>query len=167
MPKVFTDFEFDDRVCSDLGDCEHHMFQLVLQLLYESLQSQSPEQLKRAKELMVRAQLFPQLNWNDRAQIEDYSSSIYYTEGILMLELIHGDYRSVLKKLYRAKAGPGFVDEAAVDARIAFVEEQIRQLEAIGIGCAPRCEDKNGEDKPHALPKKSKESVPAPGLGPL
>ena len=132
--KIPSHITFSPIECDDLIDCEKKFFNLILELIHYYLGSENPGSILIAKQLMIRAQLFPHINWEERERIEDFSGSINYTESMVMMEEIHEDYTAVLKKLYRAKAGVGKPRKKEVDQKIRFVEQQLEQLNAIGIG---------------------------------
>lgn len=112
--------------CADEFECEQRFYEATLRLAAHHLAAGDAESLVSARDLIVRAQLFPNIPLEAREPIEDLTGGVHYVEALVELESLRDDLRRVRKKLERSRiAGLEYVDEAELDALIWMVERNL------------------------------------------
>lgn len=118
--------------CEDVSECEAMFYRAVLQMAATVLEQPSPDHLETAKELIVRAQIFPSIPLSERGPIEDLTGAIHYVEAVVLLEETGGQLGEVLKRLERSRiADVPFVERERLEALIELVKKQIEVSQQI------------------------------------
>lgn len=118
--------------CDDELACERRFYRALLVLAEAALRAETPEDLAVARELIVRAQLFPHITLAERAPIEDLTGGIHYVEALVVLEEVRRELELAHKKLERSRiAGMPLVEHAHREALIEMVESQLRLFDAL------------------------------------
>lgn len=117
--------------CDDELECERRFYEATLRLTEAALSQGSQGDVGRARELIVRAQLFPHITLAERAPIEDLTGGVHYVEALVLLEEVRRELELARTKLERSRiAGVPHVEQARREALLEMVERQLELFDA-------------------------------------